>query len=256
MAVRNTLVPPVERHQVTVDQQTTPTQTRHQAAQAILGHTFARPALLTEALTHRSAAHGARGRAQTERRGTGSNERLEFVGDRVVGLVVAEWLIERFPEEQEGELGRRFAHLVSRPVLAAIGETLGLQSALAIAPNEARAGVGALANTLADAMEAIIGALFLDAGLDPARRFVRAAWAAAMDTQVQPPKDAKTALQEWLLGRAQPLPVYQETDRTGPSHAPSFTVMVQAAGATGAGTASNKREAERLAAADLLGKLT
>lgn len=228
-------------------------------AEGIMGHVFGRPGLLSEALTHRSAAHGNRGgnnRGKHERRGVGSNERLEFVGDRVLGLVVAEWLIERFPEEQEGELGRRFAQLVSRPVLAGIAERLGLQEALAIAPNEARAGVGALANTLADAMEAAIGALFLDGGLDEARRFVRSAWGPAMDTQVQPPKDAKTALQEWLMARSLPLPEYSETGRTGPSHAPAFTVAVIGAGQTGSGTGSNKREAEREAAADLLGKLT
>ncbi len=195
-------------------------------------------------------------RGQHERRGAGSNERLEFVGDRVLGLIIAEWLIERFPEEQEGELGRRFAQLVSRPILAGIAESLGLQAALAIAPNEARAGVGALANTLADAMEAAIGALFLDAGLDQARRFVRGAWASAMEGQLQPPKDAKTALQEWLMARAMPLPAYVEMDRTGPSHAPSFVIEVTGAGQSGTGSGTNKREAERAAAADLLGKLS
>jgi ribonuclease-3 len=235
-------------------------ETQRRVAEGIMGHQFARPSLLTEALTHRSAAHSKRGagnrtRGQHERRGAGSNERLEFVGDRVLGLVIAEWLIERFPEEQEGELGRRFAQLVSRPILAGIAESLGLQAALAIAPNEARAGVGALANTLADAMEAAIGALFLDAGLDQARRFVRGAWASAMEGQLQPPKDAKTALQEWLMARAMPLPAYVEMDRTGPSHAPSFVIEVTGAGQSGTGSGTNKREAERAAAADLLGKL-
>jgi ribonuclease-3 len=251
MALRDPLVASSDRHHLTVDP-----DAQRRMAEGIMGHAFARPELLTEALTHRSAAHGNRQRGRQQRRGVGSNERLEFVGDRVLGLVVAEWLIERFPDEQEGELGRRFAHLVSRPVLAGIAETLGLQSALAIAPNEARAGVGALANTLADAMEAAIGALFLDAGLDPARRFVRNAWASAMQNQQQPPKDAKTALQEWLMARGLPLPEYAETGRTGPSHAPSFVVDVTGAGQTGTGTGTNKREAERLAAADLLGKLT
>ncbi len=236
-------------------------ETQRRVAEGILGHVFARPELLSEALTHRSAAHGGRTRTKTERRGAGSNERLEFVGDRVLGLVIAEWLVERFPEEQEGELGRRFAHLVSRPVLAGIAETLDVQTVLAIAPNEARAGVGALANTLADAMEAAIGALFLDAGLDTARRFVRGAWATAMETQLHPPKDAKTALQEWMMARGRPLPVYKESGRTGPSHAPAFVVTVAdsamgGSGAIGTGTGSSKREAERLAAADLLGKLT
>ena len=224
-------------------------------AERILGRAFTRPALLAEALTHRSAAHGNRTHGRHERRGVGSNERLEFIGDRVLGLVVAEWLIERYPDEQEGELGRRYAHLVSRPVLAGIAEALGLQEALAIAPNEARAGVGALANTLADSIEAAIGALFLDAGLDEARRFVRGAWQPAMDTQVQPPKDAKTALQEWMMARGLPLPLYEVSSRTGPSHAPAFIVTVSGAGRTGTGTGSSKREAERLAAADLLGTL-
>ena len=224
-------------------------------AERILGRAFTRPALLAEALTHRSAAHGNRTHGRHERRGVGSNERLEFIGDRVLGLVVAEWLIERYPDEQEGELGRRYAHLVSRPVLAGIAEALGLQEALAIAPNEARAGVGALANTLADSIEAAIGALFLDAGLDEARRFVRGAWRPAMDTQVQPPKDAKTALQEWMMARGLPLPLYEVSSRTGPSHAPAFIVTVSGAGRTGTGTGSSKREAERLAAADLLGTL-
>ena len=228
---------------------------QRQTAEAILGHVFTRPELLIEALTHRSAAHGNRTLARGERRGVGSNERLEFIGDRVLGLVVAEWLIERYPAEQEGELGRRFGHLVSRPVLAGIAEALGLQQALAIAPNEVRAGVGALANTLADALEAAIGALFLDSGLDAARRFVRGAWAGAMDTQVRPPKDSKTALQEWLMARGLPLPEYAVAERTGPSHAPLFVVTVHGAGQDGNGAGGNKREAERAAAADLLGRL-
>lgn len=228
---------------------------QRRAAEAILGHAFADPGLLAEALTHRSAAHGNRTLRRHERRGAGSNERLEFIGDRVLGLVVAEWLIERFPDEQEGELGRRYAHLVSRPVLAGIAEQLGMAPVLAIAPNEARAGVGLLANTLADAMEAAIGAVYLDAGLDPARRLVRAAWAAAIDSQLKPPKDPKTTLQEWLMGRGRALPVYEVADRTGPSHAPEFIVTVSAGPHTGKGAAGSKREAERLAAADLLGKL-
>ena len=251
MALRNPLEPPAARHRVTVD-----TDNQRRIAERILGRAFNRPALLAEALTHRSAAHGRRSHAPGERRGVGSNERLEFIGDRVLGLVVAESLIERYPDEQEGELGRRFAHLVSRPVLAAIAAQLGLPDALAIAPNEARAGVGALANTLADALEAIIGALFLDAGFDEARRFVRQTWAPAIEGQTEPPKDAKTALQEWLMARAHPLPIYKVTDRTGPSHAPAFVVTVGGAGQDGVGSGPSKREAERAAAAHLLRKLT
>ena len=225
-------------------------------AEAILGHRFTRPDLLTEALTHRSAAHGKRGQHKKgERRGVGSNERLEFVGDRVLGLLIAEWLIERFPAEQEGELGPRQAHLVSRTVLAEIAEAAGLSALLMLAPNEAKAGVGALANVLADAMEAALGALYLDAGLEVARRFVRQAWLPAMEQQVLPPKDPKTGLQEWLMARGQKLPVYVEEGRSGPSHAPEFIVSVTAGGQTGRGVAGNKRLAERDAAAALLERL-
>lgn len=230
---------------------------QHRAAQAILGHAFAEPRLLSEALTHRSAAHGRRGsHKKGERRGVGSNERLEFIGDRVLGLLIAEWLIERFPDEQEGELGPRHAHLVSRKVLALIAEQAGLPGVLAVAPNEARAGVGQLANVVADAMEASIGALYLDGGLEVARRFVRAAWAAAMNQTLLPPKDPKTALQEWLMARGLALPIYVVEGRSGPSHAPVFTISVTAAGQTGTGSAGSKRIAERDAAAALLERLS
>ncbi len=225
-------------------------------AEAILGHGFRQPDLLREALTHRSAAHRqGKQLRRGDRRGVGSNERLEFIGDRVLGLLIAEWLIERFPLEQEGELGPRHAQLVSRKVLGEIAAAAGLSEALAIAPNEARAGVAQLTNVLADATEALIGAMFLDGGLDPARGFVRRAWLPAMDAQVLPPKDPKTALQEWLMARGKPLPIYGVVSNTGPSHGPSFVISVAAEGHAGTGTAGSKRLAERLAAADLLEKL-
>lgn len=257
MAVRNPLEPSAARHQLTDAPETEPDPAaQYRVAQAILGHNFARPSLLHEALTHRSAAHGRRGQHRRgERRGVGSNERLEFIGDRVLALIIAQWLIERFPDEQEGELGPRHAHLVSRKVLAAIAETAGLSDALAVAPNEARAGVGQLANVLADAMEATIGALYLDAGLEGAQRFVRAAWQPSMDALVLPPKDPKTALQERLMARGLPLPTYQLSGRSGPSHAPEFVITVAACGELGTGRGSTKRLAERAAAAELLERL-
>ena len=223
---------------------------------AALGHVFRRPELLRQALTHRSAAHGtASGRMRPGQKGLGSNERLEFIGDRVLGLLVAEWLAERFPDEQEGSLGPRHAQLVSRPVLFAIAEAAGLSRDIAVAPNEDRAGVKRLATVLADTLEAIIGAVFLDAGLDAARMLVRRCWTAAMTAQVLPPKDPKTALQEYLLGRGRALPVYEVASQEGPSHKPNFVVTVTAAGHTGTGTAGSKRIAERDAALDLLGRL-
>jgi ribonuclease-3 len=213
--------------------------------EAILGHDFNRPDLLREALTHRSALHG-RGRRK------GSNERLEFIGDRVLGLLMAEWLAERFPHEQEGDLGRRLAYLVSQPVLAVVAETVGLGADLSVAPGEAKAGVRRRATVLADALEAALGALYLDGGLEPARNFVRRAWDAAMTAQIDPPKDAKTTLQEWAQKRGKELPDYVVTNRFGPPHAPEFVVTVSVGDARGTGTAGSKRAAEQLAAETLL----
>ena len=214
--------------------------------EALLGYRFTRPALLREALTHRSAA---------ARRGQGSNERLEFMGDRVLGLIVAEWLVERFPDEQEGALGKRLAHLVSQPVLADVAECIGLADVLAVSPGEARAGVTTRATVRADALEAAIGALFLDGGLGAARDFVRRAWAEAIEAQARPPQDAKTSLQEWAQKRGLPLPDYSESERIGPPHAPCFTVTARVGTHSASGRAGTKRAAEQLAAAALLARL-
>jgi ribonuclease-3 len=244
VAVRNPLVAPVHGDPLS-------------AAEAIVGHGFARPALLREALTHRSAVPGrrlARGRTAPAT-GAGSNERLEFIGDRVLGLIVAEWLAERFPNEQEGALGPRLAQLVSQPVLAGIAEQLGLAAVLDVSPGEARAGVRKRATVLADAMEALIGALYLDAGLGAARDFIRRAWAQDVEGMTLPPKDAKTALQELLLARGLPLPRYELVSHEGPPHDPVFVIAVAAAGARGEGRGGSKRAAERLAAGALLEQL-
>jgi ribonuclease-3 len=220
-----------------------------QPLESILGHVFKRPELLAEALTHRSAAQG-RGRARP------SNERLEFIGDRVLGLAMAEWLAERFPREQEGELGRRLAYLVSQPVLAGVAETIGLAAALSVSPGEARAGVARRATVLADALEAALGALYMDGGLAVARDFVRRAWDDAMTTQAEPPKDAKTSLQEWAQKRGLELPAYAITDRSGPPHAPAFTVTVTVGSAEASGSAGSRRAAEQRAAEALLQHLS
>jgi ribonuclease III len=214
--------------------------------ESILGHVFARPELLREALTHRSVAG---------RRGGFSNERLEFIGDRVLGLLIAEWLAERFPKEQEGELGRRLAHLVSQPVLAEIADASGLATVLSVGPGAARAGVKQQAAVLADALEAAIGAVYLDGGLEPARGCVRRAWDGAMTQLAAPPKDPKTALQEWLQARGHDLPEYVVATRTGPSHSPEFVITVSSGSQTGTGVAKSKRAAEQAAATDLLQKV-
>ncbi len=268
MANGGTLGPPVEGRGLNTNppqpsrppapQPSPALQARLHSAENLLGHHFAAPDLLAEALTHRSAMGGRRpgsGRKSARSTGAGSNERLEFVGDRVLGLVMAEWLAERFPHEQEGHLGPRLAHLVSRETVAEAAERIGLTGVLTLGANEALAGVGRLSTVLADAMEATMGALFLDGGLEPARRFIRATWAPLMDQQLKPPKDPKTALQERVLARGTALPAYEVASSSGPSHAPHFVVTVSGLGKTGTGRGSTKRAAERAAAADLLEKL-
>jgi len=174
----------------------------------------------------------------------------------VLGLIMAEWLAERFPREQEGELGRRLAFLVSQPVLAGVAETAGVEASLSVSPGEAKAGVAKRATVLADALEAALGALYLDGGLDAARNFVRRAWNDAMTVQADPPKDAKTALQEWAQKRGLELPAYEITGRSGPPHAPEFTVTVTVGANDALGIAGNRRAAEQAAAEALLMRLS
>ena len=218
---------------------------------AAFGHDFTNPDLLREALTHRSAIPRFHGRPATVR----SNERLEFVGDRVLALLMAEWLAERFPNEAEGLLARRHADLVAEPQLASIATGLGLSDMLVIAPNEARAGVGRGTAVLADALEAILGAIYYDGGLNAARHFVREGWAAAVAGQTRAPKHPKSDLKEWLEARGAALPTFIEAERSGPAHAFVFTVTVTAMDRTGTGVANTKQSAERDAAADLLRQL-
>ncbi len=244
MAVRNPLVAPV------IGDNLNPSSPNR--VEALLAHSFARPELLAEALTHRSAALSTWAGKRTQ---SHSNERLEFVGDRVLGLLIAEWLAERYPRENEGGLGRRLALLVSQPVLAKIADELGLAAALSVSPSESKAGVRKLATVLADATEAVIGALYLDGGIEPARAFVRRAWGHVIAEQIDPPKDSKTGLQEWALHRGLALPFYETVSAEGPSHAPVFVIAVTVGTHTASGTGGSKRLAEQAAAHDLLERL-
>ncbi|WP_336944985.1 ribonuclease III [Asaia sp. HN010] len=229
------------------------------AIQKALGHCFADQTLLRQALTHRSAVSSRQGRRAprggTKPVDTVSNERLEFMGDRVLGLLMAEWLLEQFPNEPEGALGPRHASLVSRNALAPIAESIGIAGALRIAEHEEQANIRSLANVQADAMEALLGAIYLDAGLEPARRLVREKWKDLLLSQITPPKDPKTALQEFVLARGSALPEYETLSMEGPSHAPRFTVAVSAMGEAGEGVAGSKRQAESEAATALLRRL-
>jgi len=221
------------------------------ALAARLGHVFARPDLLTQALTHPSIVQG-----RTPRRST-AYERLEFLGDRVLGLAVADLLLSSFPDEPEGALARRHAQLVRRESLARVALTTGLGAAIVMSKGEEDAGGRANPALLADACEAVIGALFADAGFDIAARFVRGQWTPLMDESAAPPKDAKTALQEWAQGLGRPLPTYTVVGIDGPPHDPIFRISVAVDGAEAAtGCGSSKRAAEQAAATALLERLT
>jgi ribonuclease-3 len=217
----------------------------------ILGHDFADPALLEEALTHPSASL-SRGRRKV------NYERLEFLGDRVLGLAVADLLLRRFPDESEGKLAVRLSALVRQETLAQVGAALGLERHLrigALGADAARAQAAAVANSC----EAVIGALYLDGGWPAARRFVESRWAALIEAEPRATKDAKTALQEWAQGRGLGLPRYEVLATEGPDHRPSFSVSVRVEGAPApamTATAGSKRAAEQAAAEALLAALT
>ncbi len=215
-----------------------------------LGYRFRRPGLLERALVHTSTVCTPKERTET-------NERLEFLGDRVLGLVVARLLYDRFFDEEEGELAQRHASLVSRQSLhkVAVG-TLDLGPRLILSKGEEDGGGRANPSLLADACEAVIGALYLDGGLEPAETFIVKAWTPLVDADLIPPKDAKTELQEWGQGRGLPLPAYRVALREGPDHAPVFTVEVSVEG-QGQEQASgvSKRTAEQAAAQRILARL-
>lgn len=215
-----------------------------------LGHRFARPELLTQALTHPSVVQGRAPRTATP------YERLEFLGDRVLGLVVADMLFRRYPTEAEGALARRHAALVRRETLARVAAEIGLPAHLLLSKGEEDAGGRANSAILADACEGVIGALFADAGFATAAVFVEGAWAPLMEEAAAPPKDAKTALQEWAQGRGKPLPVYSTIGIEGPPHDPMFMISVAVDGEEAVtGRGSSKRIAEQAAATAMLEKV-
>lgn len=220
--------------------------------QQALGHEFVNPALLEEALTHPSIS------GMSRRSATKGYERLEFLGDRVLGLVVAQWLLERFPKEQEGALARRLTALVRAEALVVVAERIGLGRHLNLAPSEQVSDGGSVKPAiLADACEALIGALYLDGGLDAAAAFIRRHWDGALEgAKASPPQDPKTGLQEWALARGQKLPLYTDIGRSGPDHAPVFQVSVQVDGqAPVTASGPSKRAAEKAAAETLLSRI-
>ncbi len=210
-----------------------------------IGYDFADESLLKMALTHPSLAGGAH------------YQRLEFLGDRVLGLVISHWLYEKYPDEAEGQLNRRFTALVRRETLSDLAQKLDLGPMIRMEAGARSEGTAKASAVLADICEALIGAIYLDGGLDAARQMIHRFWADRVKAGPSAYRDAKTALQEWAQGRGLPLPVYQLLGRSGPDHSPVFQmrVEVRTAGKAEASGAS-KRSAEQLAATRLLDMLT
>jgi ribonuclease III len=217
-----------------------------QAFQGRLGHQFKKPDLLTRAVTHASIGTATRP----------DNQRLEFLGDRVLGLVMAEALLAADTGAREGQLAPRFNALVRKETCADVAREIGLGDVLKLGRSEMLTGGRRKEALLGDALEAVIAAVYQDAGFDAARALVLRLWGKRIAAVEPDARDAKTSLQEWAQARAMPPPVYEETGRSGPDHAPQFTVAVTlASGESAEATAGSKRIAEQMAARALLDRV-
>lgn len=211
-----------------------------------LGHRFARPELLQAALTHPSMSTPGRT----------DNQRLEFLGDRVLGLVMAEALLAADPKAAEGLLAPRFNALVRKETCAEVAREVGLGEVLKLGRSEMLTGGRRKEALLGDAMEAVIAAVHQDAGFEAARALVLRLWGSRVGQVDADARDPKTALQEWAQARGMPPPGYAKTGRSGPDHAPVFTVEVTLEnGESAEATAGSKRVAEQAAAKLLLERM-
>lgn len=208
-----------------------------------LGYTFRNPVLLEQALTHPSA-------------GRHHYERLEFLGDSALSLIITEFLYQKFPETREGKLSRIRASLVNGESLSKLARELSLGRFLRLGPGEMKSGACRRESILADAMEAVIGAVYLDAGLEPCRELVLRIFSARLEDPElgRPAKDFKTRLQEYLMSRGESLPAYRLVDERGPAHAREFQVECEVTGlaAVTKGEARSRRLAEQVAAREAL----
>jgi len=205
------------------------------------GYSFTDPSLLQEALTHPSL--------DTHKSRQQHYQRLEFLGDRVLGLVIADYLFKKFPNEQEGRLNRRLSALVRGATIAVVTERIGLNKLIHMTEGADIEGTRDKESVKADVGEAVIGAIYLDGGIDAARAYILAHWADLFDNPGDVSKDAKTALQEIVQKQGMPLPGYLEKGRTGPDHAPVFQVEVSIAdGRRAVGEGSSKKIAAQDAA--------
>lgn len=211
-----------------------------------LGHNFGDAALLATALTHVSALKPNSAR-------TLSYQRLEFLGDHVLGLVVSDMLFRAFPEAPEGELSRRLADLVRRETCADVAQAIGLLDAIKLGSVGAGDSKRLRQSLLGDVCESVIGAVYLDAGYAVAAQVIERLWSERMHRPAVRLRDPKTALQEWALGRGLPAPTYRELERTGPHHNPNFLIAVELPGLdTAEGRGPNKQTAEKAAASAML----
>jgi len=211
-----------------------------------LGHSFAQPELLVRAVTHGSMSSPTRG----------DNQRLEFLGDRVLGLVMAEALLELDPAATEGQLAPRFNALVRKETCAEVAREIDLGAVLKLGRSEMMSGGRRKEALLGDAMEAVIAAVYRDAGFDVARALILRLWGARISLVKDDARDSKTALQEWAQARGLQPPAYVETARSGPDHAPQFTIEARLDnGAAATATAGSKRAAEQAAARALFEQL-
>ena len=239
MALYGSLEPSVQHHQVSKAGESGRKAPDTARLEAALGHRFADPSLLATALTHMSAEDSR----------LASYQRLEFLGDRVLGLSVAELLFRQFPQSEEGNLSRRLADLVRKETCAEVAQGWNLGQFMRLGEGEILGGARKNKAILADACEAIIGAVFIDGGYEAARALVELAFGERMLKPVRPLRDAKTVLQEWAQGRGYPTPTYSERGRSGPDHAPVFVVAARITGLNDAeARGPSKRLAEQAAA--------
>ncbi len=215
------------------------------ALEAALGYTFKSRSLVEQALTHASV-RGGKGKRD-------DNERLEFIGDRVLALSISHHLHELMPDVREGDLARAFNRLVRGETCAKVARAIGVGPCLILSDSEAESGGRDKDTILADAMEALLAAIFLEAGFEQARHVVLNLWDPHIENVPTKAADAKSALQEWAQGQGLPLPEYTEDSRTGPDHAPRFVTRVTVAGRLQAvGEGASKRQAEQAAADAML----
>lgn len=221
-------------------------QSALRALEDSLGHRFTDSAVLAVALTHVSAL-------KANSRRSASYQRLEFLGDHVLGLVVSDMLFRAFPDADEGELSRRLADLVRKETCADVGRALGLAEAIKVGTVGAAAGERLRKSVLGDVCEAVIGAVHVDGGYAAASELIERMWAERMLRPMRALRDPKTVLQEWAQGRGLPTPTYREIERTGPHHDPHFRIAVELPGLAAAeGAGSSKRAAEKAAASAML----